>query len=44
MERVITVPPGVEAEKIEAFYRNGVLEIHLPRVPEPEGRRIEVRT
>lgn len=44
MERVITLPPGVDAEKIEARYRNGVLEIHLPRIPEAVGRRIEVKT
>jgi HSP20 family protein len=42
-ERTFTVPTGVIPEKIEALYRNGVLEVHLPRSPEPEGRRIEVK-
>jgi len=44
VKRVLTLPPGVEPEKIEAFYRNGVLEVHLPRKPEAVGRAIEVKT
>lgn len=44
MKRTLTVPPGIEPEKIEAFYRSGVLEVHLPRKPEAVGRRIEVKT
>lgn len=44
VKRVMTVPPEVELEKAEAIYRNGVLEVHLPRKPEAVGRRIEVKT
>lgn len=44
VKRTLTLPPGVEAEKAEAIYRNGVLEVHVPRIPEAVGRRIEVRT
>jgi len=44
VKRVITLPPDVELEKVEAVYRNGVLEVHLPRKPEAVGRRIEVKT
>jgi len=43
-KRVLTLPVGVELEKAEALYRNGVLEVHLPRKPEAVGRRIEVKT
>jgi HSP20 family protein len=43
-KRVLTLPPGVELEKAEALYRNGVLEVHLPRKPETVGRRIELKT
>jgi HSP20 family molecular chaperone IbpA len=43
VRRVLTLPPGVELEKAEAAYRNGVLEVHLPRKPEAVGRRIEVK-
>jgi HSP20 family protein len=44
VKRVITLPPGVELEKAEAAYRNGVLEVRVPRKPEVMGRRIEVKT
>jgi HSP20 family protein len=40
--RTVTLPPGIDPEKVAAFYRNGVLEVHLPRKPEALGRRIEV--
>jgi len=43
-KRVVTLPPEVEPEKAEATYRNGVVEVHLPRKPEAVGRRIEVKT
>lgn len=38
------LPPGVEVEKIEARYPNGVRELHLPSGPEEMARRIEVKT
>jgi HSP20 family protein len=44
VKRELTLPPEVEMEKAEASYRNGVLEVHLPRKPEAVGRRIEVKT
>jgi len=44
MKRSVTLPPGVDAAGIEAFYRNGILELHLPKTPEACGRRIEVKT
>ncbi len=44
MKRYVTLPPGVDRAKIEAFYRNGILEIHLPKTAEACGRRIEVKT
>lgn len=42
-KRVVTLPPEVEPEKVEVFYRNGVLEVHLPRKPEVVARKIEVK-
>jgi len=44
VKRELTLPLEVELEKAEASYRNGVLEVHLPRKPEAMGRRIEVKT
>jgi HSP20 family protein len=43
VRRVVTLPPELEGEKVEATYRNGVLEVHVPRRPEAVGRRIEVK-
>jgi len=44
VRRAITLPPEVEPAKAEAVYRNGVLEVRVPRKPEAVGRRIEVQT
>jgi HSP20 family protein len=44
VKRAITLPPGANLEKVEAIYRNGVLEVHVPRAPETLGRRIAVKT
>jgi len=44
VKRELTLPPGIEAEKVYAVYRNGILEVHVPRKPEAVGRRIEVKT
>lgn len=43
VKRLITLPPEIELEKVEAIYRNGVLEVHVPRKPEAVGRKIEVK-
>ena len=44
LERTMTLPPGLNPEKVTALYRNGVLEVHLPKAPEAQTRRIEVKT
>jgi HSP20 family protein len=43
LERVMAVPPGIVLDKVEARYRNGVLEVHLPKAPDARPRRIEVK-
>jgi HSP20 family protein len=43
-ERWLTLPSGLDADKVEARYRNGVLEVHLPKTPEAVGRKIQVKT
>jgi HSP20 family protein len=42
-ERRVTLPAGTDVDKVEARYRNGVLEVRLPKTPEALGRRIEVK-
>ncbi len=44
LERTVLLPTGIVPESIEARYRNGVLEVHVPRAPEVLPRRIEVKT
>ena len=41
--RTLTLPQGVNAEKVNASFKNGVLEVHLPKTKEAEGKRIEIK-
>ena len=43
VERTVTLPMGVVPEKVEAKFRNGVLELHMPLAPEVLPKRIEVK-
>jgi len=43
-QRSLTLPAAVNADNVEAQYRNGVLELHLPRAEEAQRRRIEVKS
>jgi DNA-binding NtrC family response regulator len=40
--RTVTLPPGIKADKAQATYRNGVLELHIPRSEEAQPKRIRV--
>ena len=42
--RTVPLPHGVEAEKIDARYRNGVLEVRIPKGEEAKGKRIQVKS
>jgi len=44
VRRMVTVPAGIDPARVEATLRNGVLEVHLTRIPEAAARRIEVKT
>jgi HSP20 family protein len=41
-ERTIPIPTAVDDKKVNAEYRDGVLEIHLPRTAEAKPHRIPV--
>lgn len=45
-ERTIALPPGVDADKIEARLKDGVLEVRVPRPARPatDKKAIEVKT
>ena len=41
--RVITLPEDVDPDRVEAHYRNGVLQIHIKRQEAVRPRQIEVK-
>ena len=41
--RTFTLPAGVTADNVQARYRNGVLEVRLPKSEEALPKRIEVK-
>lgn len=42
--RSIKLPSGIEADKIEAHYESGVLNLHLPKVEEVKPKKISIKT
>jgi len=42
-ERLVTLPEYLDRDKVEASYRNGVLEVRVPKTAEAMGKRIEVK-
>jgi HSP20 family protein len=40
--RTLTLPQRVDSSKVSASYRNGVLEVTLPRVSEAQARKIQI--
>jgi HSP20 family protein len=43
-QRSIPLSTAVDPDKVDAHYRNGILEVHLPRTEPSPRRRIEVKT
>lgn len=41
--RILTLPAGVQADKVKATFKNGVLEVRMPKAPEAKGTKIEVK-
>lgn len=42
--RSVTMPRGIEADNIQAEYKNGILEVHLPKGAEAQTKRIPVKS
>ena len=44
-ERSFSIPEGVDTDKIEAAFKNGVLNVTLPKKPEAQkpAKNIEVK-
>jgi len=42
-ERSLELPGPIDADKVEASFKNGVLTIKLPKAPELRPRKIEVK-
>ena len=41
--RSLTLPAGINAEQVTASFKNGVLEVHLPKAKTAERKRIEIK-
>ncbi|GAB6090707.1 Hsp20/alpha crystallin family protein [Spirochaeta dissipatitropha] len=41
-ERSLTLPEGIDAEKVEAKMENGVLELHIPKSAAAVARKIPI--
>ncbi len=41
-QRSFTVPDGIDAEKIEATFKNGVLTVDLPKTPEAQKKEKQI--
>ncbi len=42
--RSISLPVGIDKDKIKANYKNGILEISLPKKPEEKPKEITIET
>ncbi|MGI6686373.1 MAG: Hsp20/alpha crystallin family protein [Bacillota bacterium] len=42
-QRSITLPAPVDTENVKATYKNGVLEIHMPKLKDAPEKRIDVQ-
>jgi len=41
--RTMTLPSGIDPDKIKATFKNGVLEVHVPKAPHAAGKSIEIK-
>jgi HSP20 family protein len=41
-QRAFTLPAGVEADKVEANYHDGILRVYVPKTEVPQPRQIKI--
>jgi HSP20 family protein len=41
--RSVALPAGIETDKVKASFRNGVLEVHLPKTKEAKAKKIDIK-
>ena len=41
--RPVPLPPGIDADNVQAAHRHGVLTVTLPKTEQSEGRRFTVQ-
>ena len=41
--RTLMLPTGVEADKVKATFKKGVLEVHLPKAKEAKGKKVDIK-
>jgi len=44
LQRTVTLPAGVDPDKVDCRYKNGILELHLPRKEQAQAKRVEVKS
>jgi HSP20 family protein len=42
-QRAFTLPDNVDAEKIDANYKDGILEVKVPKTEQSKGKKIEIK-
>jgi HSP20 family protein len=42
-ERSINLPAAIDSSKIEAEFKDGMLEIKLPKTPEAKPKKLEIK-
>jgi HSP20 family protein len=42
--RTIPLPPGIDPNKIQAQFKDGVLEVHLPKKQEAAPKKIDIKS
>ena len=41
--RSVPLPPDVDKNQIKATFKNGVLEVHLPKTKEAKPKKVEIK-